>query len=68
MFLLVVSRAMFPMGGCLTFIQKERSEYQILRNNNNNNKKKKKMERKRNKKKIWFYSTSKTKTDTKVYR
>lgn len=24
---------MFPMGGCLTFIQKERSEYQIVRNN-----------------------------------
>ena len=35
---------MFPMGGCLTFIQKERSEYQILRNNN---KKKKKKKRKR---------------------
>lgn len=33
MFLLVVPRAMFPMGGCLTFIQKERSEYQIVRNN-----------------------------------
>lgn len=33
---------MFPMGGCLTFIQKERSEYQILRNNNKKKKKKKK--------------------------
>lgn len=33
---------MFPMGGCLTFIQKERSEYQILRNNNNKKKKKRK--------------------------
>ena len=61
---------MFPMGGCLTFIQKERSEYQILRNNKKKKKKKKKENggKVKKPKKIWFYSTSKTKTDTKVYR
>lgn len=42
------------MGGCLTFIQKERSEYQILRNNNNKKKKRKRWKGKEIKKKFDF--------------